>query len=500
MSTATDIGLGVPIETGMTICLRAMHLGRAMGISDDDLSRTHSLALIRHIGCTTGSDRLAEIGGDEFAFSEAFKPLDLARPAEVLPALVGLLRREFPGMSFPPALARALAQLPKMTAMAVARCEVAQMLAERLGFGADLQQDLLLFSERWDGKGHTRRAESEDLTPSVRVVQIAEALSLLEGTGDVDAIIQERRGSAYAPDAVDAYLRDPASVRAASDVPSVWDAVLEAEPQPQVRLGGAALDDALSAFADFSDMKSTYLVGHSSGVASLARAAGEHAGLQPSDVEALFRAALVHDVGRAGVSSAIWNHPGSLSADRWEQVRMHAYYSDRVLTRAEALREIGKLASLHHERLDSSGYFRGFGPGQQSTAARILAAADAFHAMLEPRPHRAARTKDQAAEELRAEVKAGRLDPDAADAVLKAAGQPVAKRPRDPAALTAREVDVLRLVARGLAIKQIAKALTVSPKTVDAHIQHIYTKIGVTTRAAATVYAMHNNLVDPLAD
>ncbi len=294
-------------------------------------------------------------------------------------------------------------------------------------------------------------------------------------------------------------LRDPDAILSATDVPSVWDAVMSAEPEPRVDLGAERLDAALRAMAEFADLKSSFLVGHSTGVGDLAGAAAERAGLPPADVEEVHRAALVHDVGRVGVSATIWNRKGTLSFDQWEKVRMHPYYTDRVLDRPEALRRLAGVASMHHERMDASGYFRRVPGAQQPPGARLLAAADAFHAMLEPRPHREALTRERAAEELRGEVRAGRLDADAVEAVLAAAGQPVRRRREHVASLTAREVEVLRLVARGLSIREIGRTLTIAPKTADAHIQHIYTKVGVSTRAAATLFAMEHDLVGPFA-
>jgi DNA-binding NarL/FixJ family response regulator len=117
--------------------------------------------------------------------------------------------------------------------------------------------------------------------------------------------------------------------------------------------------------------------------------------------------------------------------------------------------------------------------------------------MTEPRPHRDAMTEDAAAEELRREAREGRLDGDAVACVLSAAGKAQGRRRERVAGLSAREAEVLRLLARGLATKQIAAQLVISPKTADSHIQHIYTKIGVSTRAAATVFAMRHDLVDP---
>jgi DNA-binding NarL/FixJ family response regulator len=177
-------------------------------------------------------------------------------------------------------------------------------------------------------------------------------------------------------------------------------------------------------------------------------------------------------------------------------VRLHSYYTERVLARPGALAQLGALASYHHERLDGSGYHRGAPAAIQSPAARILAAADVYQAMTEARPHRPARTPDDAAEQLRREARAGRLDAAAVDGILGAAGQRAgAARRAFAAGLSEREVEVLRLLARGNSIKQIAETLVLAPKTVDNHIQHIYNKIGVSTRAGATLFAMEQNLL-----
>ena len=205
-----------------------------------------------------------------------------------------------------------------------------------------------------------------------------------------------------------------------------------------------------------------------------------------------------YDLGRVGVSARVWGKEGPLSRAEWEQVRLHPYTTERVLDRAESLRDVAAVAAGHHERLDGSGYHRGVPAGVIAPPVRLLAAADAFHAMTEPRPHRPALRPEQAAGQLRREARAGRLDGDAVEAVVAAAGQPVARRRTHAAGLTPREVEVLRLVARGLSIKAIAAELTVAPKTVDAHLQHIYSKAGVSTRAAATLFAAEHDLLETL--
>jgi HD-GYP domain-containing protein (c-di-GMP phosphodiesterase class II) len=205
------------------------------------------------------------------------------------------------------------------------------------------------------------------------------------------------------------------------------------------------------------------------------------------------RGALVHDLGRVAVPVRIWQKPAPLTPDDWERVRLHAYHSERVLARSPSLGALAPVASFHHERLDGSGYHRGTAAAAITPPARLLAAADAYHAMTEPRPHRAALAPGQAAEALGLEASTGRLDPDAVTAVLEAAGQRIPRLER-PAGLTEREAEVIGLLARGLQTKQVARRLGISVKTADHHVQNAYAKIGVSTRAAAALFAMEHGL------
>jgi HD-GYP domain-containing protein (c-di-GMP phosphodiesterase class II) len=251
------------------------------------------------------------------------------------------------------------------------------------------------------------------------------------------------------------------------------------------------IDRALGAMGDFSDLASPYLVGHSAGVSELAAAAAGRCGVAAGLVR---RAASVHDVGRVAVPARIWQKEAPLTPDDWERVRLHAYHSERVLGRSAFLSTLAPVATAHHERLDGSGYHRGVPASALTPAARVLAAADAYHAMTEPRPHRQPLPAAQAARTLADEVKAGRLDAEAVGAVLEAAGQPAPSLER-PAGLTRREAEVIGMLARGLQTKQAARALGISAKTADRHIQNAYAKIGVSTRAAAALFAMEHGLV-----
>jgi DNA-binding CsgD family transcriptional regulator len=285
-----------------------------------------------------------------------------------------------------------------------------------------------------------------------------------------------------------------AGLLAANDNGSAWVETLACEPAPQVTLSGDAIDRALTAMGDFADLASPFLVGHSGGVARTCASSGRLFGLDASDVAATRRSALVHDVGRVAVPVKVWQKPGPLTPDEWEGVRLHAYHTERVLTRSPFLAALAAVATFHHERLDGSGYHRGVAAAGINRPARLLAAADAHHAMTEPRSYREALSLEQAAMALSQEVRAGRLDAEAEAAVIGASGQPVPQLER-PAGLTEREAQVIGLLARGYQTKQVASALGISVKTADRHVQNTYAKIGFSSRAAAALFAMEHGLV-----
>ena len=371
------------------------------------------------------------------------------------------------------------------------------MLADGLGLSPAVQGQLAHLLERWDGHGPLGGAKGEEIPLPMRIVHLAVDAAfqrMLGGDERVVRLVRERAGHAFDPEVADCLIGDAERILALDAHASVWEETLACEPDPPVMLAGEALDRALAAMGNFADLISPYLTGHSCGVAELAAAAARRCRLDDDGVVALRRAALVHDLGRVAVHPRIWAKPGPLTADEQEQVRLHPYHSERVLARSEFLAALGRLAGAHHERLDGSGYHRGVAGADLPLPARLLAAADAYHAMTEPRAHRAPLAPERAAEILGETASAGSLDADAVTAVVEAAGQ-TAPRIERPAGLTEREVEVVRLLARGLQTKQVAGALGISVKTADHHIQNAYRKLGVSSRAAATLVAMEHGLM-----
>lgn len=503
LSIATDLGMGQPLEYALCVCVLAVRLGESLGLGESELREVYYLALLRHIGCNAETYVMAALFGDELALRTDMAAIDSARMPQVLSLVMRYIRQANEGAS-PFSLARLIAQ-GVMTSPHVMKeeysgfCEVAQRLAGRLGFEENLVHALGQVFERWDGRGSPAGLKGEQIALSMRVVALAQDAVTFHRLGGVEAataMAQDRKGSACDPRLAEHFCRHAPQLLAGLEQEPTWETVLALEPGAYNSLSEEQFDAACLAIADFADIKSPYTLGHSSGVAELAGRAARQCGLPEADSIVIRRAGLLHDVGRVSVSAGIWGKPGPLSEKEWERVRMHPYYTERVLSRPRMLAQLGSLAGLHHERLDGSGYHRGLKASMISPAARVLAAADVYHAMIEPRPYRPALRPEVAAEQLQREVRAGRLDGEAVSAVLVVAGHRVRSiRPEMVASLTGREVEVLRLVARGRSIKQIAQILTVSNKTIDNHIQHIYSKIGVSTRAGATLFAMEHGLL-----
>jgi HD-GYP domain-containing protein (c-di-GMP phosphodiesterase class II)/DNA-binding CsgD family transcriptional regulator len=503
LSIATDLGMGQPMEYVLRSRVLSVRLGEALGLSANELREVYYLALLRYLGCNAGTHEQAALVGDEVAMRTATLPAYGGDPSQIMDAMVGHLRTTYSALSAPDA-DRVIAQVlvtfqSVMQESAAGHCEVGQRLASRFGFDESMQQALGQAYERWDGQGVPGGMKGEAIPVSVRIVSLAHDAMLFHRTGGLEmavAVVKERAGRAHDPKMVERFCQVAPHLLEGLEGGSSWESVLALEPGEQTVLSDEQFDNACRAIADFTDVKSPYLLGHSSGVAELAAEAARRCGLPEEDIVAVWRAGMLHDVGRTGVSSGIWGKPGPLSDSEWERVRLHSYYTERVMARPSALAQLGALAASHHERLDGLGYHRGASASPLTPTAKILAAADAYHAMTESRPHRPALAPEAAAEALRSEVRAGRLDGEAANAVLAAAGHRIRTTRRAiVAGLSAREVEVLRLLARGHSQKQVAELLFISEKTVSHHTQHIYTKIGVSTRAGATLFALQHDLL-----
>jgi HD-GYP domain-containing protein (c-di-GMP phosphodiesterase class II) len=379
-----------------------------------------------------------------------------------------------------------------------AHCETSGDLSLRLGLGPEVRDPLQQAFERWDGKGSPGKLAGDQIARVMRIVHVANDVEALHRIGGVEAAVEmlrSRRGTEFDPELVDDFCANAGELLASITELDGWDTLIGGQEVLGQELSGDDLDEALRAFADYADVKSPFTLGHSRGVAQLAAEAAATLGLPGDDVILVRRAALVHDVGVIGVSAGILDRAGPLPEVERERVRTHPYLTARTFSKPPALSAIGQLAAMHHERMDGSGYPSRITASGLTMAARVIAAADVYHALLEPRPHRSAQDPEAARQVLVAEVADGRLDGDAVRAVLDAAGHRVRRQTGHAGGLTAREMEVLVLLARGTTKKQIAQELTISIKTVSAHVEHIYAKLGVRSRGGAALFAMRHGLV-----
>jgi len=494
---ATDLGMGYPFEHGLQTTIVAARLAERLGVDPETASRTYYAALLSHSGCTTDAHVTAEVFGGSLTTN--LNPVVYGSRREVVGGILSALPD--PGRPAPVRAVQIARRLPRMARKQrphlTALCEVAEMLAEGVGLPPDVHGLLAHLTERWDGKGPLGRAGGEEIPLPMRIVHVAVEASfqrLLGGFDQAVNLVGERAGGGLDPEVAACLTEGAEEILALDLTASAWDEALDSEPRPRRTLEGEAIDRSLATMGDFADLISPYHSGHSSGVAELAAGAAKRCRLDDGDARVVTRAAAVHDLGRVAISARTWQKPGPLSPDEWEQVRLHPYHTERVLSRSPFLAALNPVAAAHHERLDGSGYHRGAIGADLTTPARVLAAADAYRAMTEPRPYRDPLPPERAVTELAAEASSGRLDPEAVTAVVEAAGQPPPALER-PAGLTEREVEVLVLLARGKQTKQVAHALGISAKTADRHIQNAYRKMGVSTRAGATLFAMEHGLL-----
>ena len=499
LSLVSDLGMGRPTERVLRQTVIAMRLADAAAMPAEVRTAGYYTSLLTWIGCAADTTDVAALFGEEADLYADTHDGDYGGLS-----LAMFVVRHLGGGNTRLRRAESIGRFVITGGHSVQRvmrshCQAASQLADRLSLGESVQRPLLQAFERWDGRGVPGVAAAHELAPAIRLVHLADVVEAFHRIGGPVAALKvavERRGTQFDPELVDVFAERATDIVRDLDDVVAWDEVIALDPALGRVLRGPELDTALEALADFADLKSPWRLGHSRGVARLAASAAANLGLAEPDITLLRRSALVHDLGAIGVSSTVWDEARPWSATQRERARTHPYLTERLLARSGALAALGKCASMHHERLDGSGYPHGLAGEVIPLTARILAAADVVHALGEPRPHRAPYPPEVAEEMVRAEVRAGRLDGAAVNAVLEAAGRRVRRRAELPGGLTPREAEVLVLLARGLSNADIARKLTLSRKTVSAHLEHIYRKLDVSTRTQAAMFAMRYALVD----
>jgi HD-GYP domain-containing protein (c-di-GMP phosphodiesterase class II) len=499
VSLAIDLGLGQPMEHMLRSSLIAARIAERMGLDAQQRATVYYANLVGWIGCHADSHELSALFGDDIAFRADTYSVDMTG-LPFLRLLTSHVGRGLAGWERGiQSAAFVLTARNQVASLIQSHCSSALVLSDRMGLDEQVGQALAYVFERWDGRGFPNGVRGEAIPMEMHIVHVADVVEVHLRAGGLQRatqMLRSRGGTQFSPAVVEVFERDATAIVDGLLEMDVWAEALEHAPDRDRTLDDEEIDKLLGAMADFVDLKCPFTLGHSRGVADLVAQGARHAGMSPADVRRLYRAGLVHGLGKMGVSNQIWEKKGPLSTAERERVEMYPYLTGRILSRVNGLESVVSLATNHRERIDGSGFPRGISGAELSAQDRLLAAAVAYHGMLQPRPHRPAMTPSAASEKLRSEARAGRLDPDAVQTLLTVAGHRKARRTPWPAGLTDREVEILRLVAQGRSNREIAAELFIAEKTARNHVEHVYAKLGVNNRIQASLAAIDRGLAD----
>ena len=502
LSLATDLGLGQPQEHVLRQTIIASRLASLARLTEVEQAATFYVSLLAWVGCVADSQELSRWFEDDTGLRAASFAVDRAG-MPMLRFLIGNLASDGSPLDRLSTAGRFLTGgLGEVMRAMSTHCEATAHIADRLGLAESVRRALPQVLERWDGKGAPAGLRGDQLEPVMRVAQIANESEVFHRVGGVPGVVtmlSNRRGTQFDPRLVDLTVAHADELFARLDEIDAWAAVIHGCAALDREMTDPELRTALQTLADYADVRSSWFLGHSRSLAGLAAGAARRRQLPGAQVELVELAGLVSRLGTIGVSARTWNRAGPLSTAERERVRTVPYLTERILRHQPSLAEVGTIAGMVYERLDGSGYPRGLAGAAIPPAARILAAAAVYQALSEARAYRPAVDPEHARRQMLAEATAGRIDGDAVNAVLAAAGHRVRHRPANVAGLTAREVEILAMVVRGLPNREVAATLSISPRTVGSHIEHIYNKIGVTSRGAAALFTMRHGLVDAVA-
>lgn len=474
----------------------AVRMGRLLGLSEQELARTYYASITRFIGCSSTAMEAAQFAlGDDRALNYALGMCDWTDPDAVEAALERHLPRDTPANERREAIQGIRAAVPAIPELVQAHCAQALVLVAGLSLPDGVAQLLGHMYARWDGS--IPGASGDEIPLPARIIALAASIEANRRFGGKALAIEMARlraGTQYDPLLCALLESESSQLFEGLDGNTIWALYLDSEPGAPRVLDAPGLRAAAQTFADYIDQKSGWFLGHSRRVAGLVLRSAKTLGIGDAESEELYIAALLHDVGRAGVANGVWDKPEPLSPIELRQAQSHSYHTENVLALAPAFRSLLDIAAAAHERIDGSGYHRRM--RSDDPRAGLLAAADVFDALTHDRPWRLALDLAHATDLLLADSTAGRLPREAVRAILDTVGcgQRVTLRAY-PDGLSPREAEILPLLARGASTKAIGAALGISPKTADHHIQSVYEKTGARGRAASALYAIRHGFV-----
>lgn len=410
LSHALDLTEGQPAGHCVRSCWIGMHVGRQLGLDDRELWSLYYALLLKDLGCSSNAARICELyAADDRAFKHDFKrvgigPLDtLAFVAAKTGAHEGWGRRLSSLMHIVrngDAIAQELIQT---------RCSRGADIARRLRFPESVAQAIHSLDEHFDGSGRPDRLAGDSIPLAARIALLAQVADVFHFSGGREAAhaeIRSRRERWFDPQVVSAF------EACADDV--FWQVLERGEAEQAVRalepaghrvpLDEDYLDAIADAFGTVVDAKSPYTAGHSARVGHYTDLLAQRLGIGGERRRWLRRAAVLHDVGKLGVSNTVLDKRGPLDADEWSAVQRHAEFTGQILGRISHFAELARIAAAHHEKLDGTGYPRGIGGADIALETRIITTADIFDAITAQRPYRGATPVDEALSIMRGHV------------------------------------------------------------------------------------------------
>ncbi|HEY8693864.1 MAG TPA: HD domain-containing phosphohydrolase [Chloroflexota bacterium] len=509
LSLAADLAVGLPAEHGVRACYIGLQIGTELGLSAEEMADLYYAELLMDAGCTAFTSSLAAyiLGEEISARRELFFHTDVDNPLAVMSWLARYMAVGQPlHVRASRTVDFAFRGKERMREGFRNTCDAAQRLAERVGMSTCVQNALLSVFEQWDGGGMPAGLRGQAIPLIARIVYVTSFLEVFHRLGGRDAALQlarDRRGKSFDPDVVDAFESESSrpGFWETLDQESAWDTVLALEPEsPRRFIPGARIPELASSFADFADFKAPHMLGHSRRVAELAGRLGVRLQLPAGNVATIQTAGLLHDFGLVAVPSFTLAKPKeALSQAERETFCLHPHYGQRILSKMPVFEPVAELVVSHHEHMDGSGFPRGLIGSRIPVGARVIAIADHFDELTHASPGHDALGPAAALRSMRKDV-GGSLWAEAFEALCEDqhGAPPASRRSRRsdwPCGLTDREVEVLRLLVRGPTRRQMADALVISESTVRAHLEHIYAKANVSSRAAATLFAVEHDLL-----
>ncbi len=404
LSYALDLTEGQPMGHAVKCCLISMRLADILKLTVPQKSDLYYATLLKDAGCSSNAARMYDIlGGDERKAKQEIKATDWTRIT--FEGLEYLMRNVMPGRSrlervF--AIASVATKRDTQTRELISiRCDRGAQIARRIGFSEATTSAIYSLDEHWNGKGFPEGRKGADIPLFSRIMNLSQTLEVfaaLNGVADAMQVIRDRSGSWFDPEIVRVAtgLEKDVALWTTLESDSVRETVMDLEPMSvSLFADETQLDNVCEAFASVIDIKSPYTHTHSRGVTSIAVAISQRLGLSEQQVTLVRRAALLHDIGKLSVPNSILDKPGKLTAAEWEAVRLHPYYTQRILERVRDFQHLAFVASSHHERLDGSGYFRNLRGDQIPHASRAIAVADVYDALSSKRPYRSALVRSE---------------------------------------------------------------------------------------------------------